>query len=122
MIKTRTCGGATTSWGHTSRRQRQFRLNVRFGSKADIRTAQSIVRFIPEGDRNNSGHRDHGGQSTFALPRSFKSRLLRNAEGIIHVDAEIPDGALYLGVTEQKLHGSQIPGAAVDERRFSAPQ
>ena len=27
--------------------------------------------------------------------------LLRNGEGIIQIDAEIPDGALYLGVTEQ---------------------
>jgi hypothetical protein len=48
--------------------------------------------------------------------------LLRKREGIVYVDAEIPDSALYLGVAEQKLHGSQIPGAAVDERRFSSAQ
>jgi hypothetical protein len=48
--------------------------------------------------------------------------LLCNGEGIVYVDAEIPHSALYLGMAEQKLNGSQIPGSAVDERRFSSPQ
>ena len=62
-------------------------------------------------------------QSISALPlQGSNVNLLRYCKGIIHIDAEIPDSALYLGVAEQKLHGSQIPGAAVDERRFSSAQ
>jgi hypothetical protein len=48
--------------------------------------------------------------------------LLRYGKGIVHIDPKIPNSAFYLGVTEKKLHGSQIPGAAVDERCFSSPQ
>jgi hypothetical protein len=40
--------------------------------------------------------------------------LLSYGEGIIHINAEIPHSAFYLGVTEQKLNRSQIPSAAVD--------
>jgi hypothetical protein len=36
---------------------------------------------------------------------------LRYREGIIHLDAEISDRALDLGVTEQKLDGSQVARA-----------
>jgi hypothetical protein len=62
-------------------------------------------------------------QSTCALPlQSSNVDLLRYCKSIIHINAEIPDSALYLGVAEQKLHGPQIPGAAVDERRFSSSQ
>jgi MinD superfamily P-loop ATPase len=55
-------------------------------------------------------------------PDRLNVSLLRYGKGIIDIDAEIPDSALYLGVAEQKLHRSQIPGAAVDERCFSPPQ
>jgi len=65
----------------------------------------------------------NAGQSISALPpQGSNVDLLRYCKGIIHIDAEIPDSALYLGVAQQKLHGSQIPGAAVDERRFSSAQ
>jgi hypothetical protein len=63
-----------------------------------------------------------GGQSTSAPPVRLNADLLRYGEGIVHIDAEIPDNALYLGVTKQKLDGSQIPGTAVDVRRFSSSQ
>jgi hypothetical protein len=39
--------------------------------------------------------------------------LLRNQKGIVDVNARIPRGALDLGVTEQKLDGSEIAGSAV---------
>jgi hypothetical protein len=39
------------------------------------------------------------GQSTSALPVRSNVYLLRYGEGIVHIDAEIPDSALYLGVT-----------------------
>jgi hypothetical protein len=63
------------------------------------------------------------GRGTSALPlQGSNVDLLRYCKSIIHIDAEIPDSALYLGMTKQKLHGSQIPGAAVDERRFCSSQ
>jgi hypothetical protein len=44
------------------------------------------------------------GQSISALPlQGSNVDLLRYCKGIIHIDAEIPDSALYLGVAEQKL-------------------
>ena len=53
-------------------------------------------------------------QSTSALPlQGSNVDLLRYCKSIIYIDAEIPDSALYLRVAEQKLHGSQIPGAQV---------
>jgi hypothetical protein len=39
-----------------------------------------------------------GGQSTSALPVRSNVDLLRYGEGVVHIDAEIPDSALYLGV------------------------
>src|SRR5262249_7447236 len=39
------------------------------------------------------------GRALFALPVYSNVDLLRDGERIIHVDAEIPDGALYLRVT-----------------------
>ena len=94
--------------------------HVRFGSEADMCGAKRHVRFTPKAteiaDINEW-------QSISALPlQGSNVDLLRYCKGIIHIDAEIPDSALNLSVAEQKLHGSQIPGAAVDERRFGSPQ
>ena len=47
-----------------------------------------------------------GGQSISALPCTSNIDLLRDREGIVHIDAEIPHSALYLSVTEQKLDGA----------------
>jgi hypothetical protein len=62
------------------------------------------------------------GQSTSLCPVRSNVDLLRYCEGIVHIDAEIPDSALYLGATEQKLNRSQIPGAAVNQRCLGPPQ
>jgi hypothetical protein len=63
-----------------------------------------------------------GAEHFCSAPASSNVDLLRYCKSIIHIDAEIPDSALYLGVAEQKLDGSQIPSSAVDERRFGSPQ
>jgi len=95
---------------------------VRFGSKADICSAIRHVRFTPESDRN-SGHRmSMKGRALLLCPASSDVDLLGYGEGIVHIYAEIPDSALYLGVTEQKLNRSQIPGAAVNQRCLGPPQ
>ena len=80
--------------------------------------AKSHVRFPLESDRNSRHRRADRGQSASALPlQGSNVDLLRHGEGIIDIDAEIPDSALYLGVTKQKLDGPQIPGTTVDVRR-----
>src|SRR4029453_2973616 len=48
--------------------------------------------------------------------------LLGDFQGIVNLNAEIPDGALELRVPEQQLHGSEISGPSVDQRCFRAPQ
>ena len=63
-----------------------------------------------------------GGQSISAPPGISNVDLLGYGEGIVHINAEIPHSALYLGVTKQKLDGTQIPRAAVDQRRLRSPQ
>jgi len=82
----------------------------------------SDVRFTPKSGRN-SGHRgSDGGQSISALPCTSNIDLLRYGESVVHIDAEIPHSALYLGVTKQKLDGAQIPGAPVNQRCLRSPQ
>jgi hypothetical protein len=39
-------------------------------------------------------------------------------EGIINLDAEVPDRTFDLGVAEQELHGAQIAGASVNDGRL----
>ena len=46
------------------------------------------------------------GQGVSALPERLYVNLLRNRDGIVHLDAQISNGALDFGVTEEKLHGS----------------
>ena len=95
--------------------------HVRFGSKADMCAAKRHVRFTPESDLN-SGHRGVQLRAEhFSLcPIRSNVDLLCNGEGIVYVDAKIPYSAL--GMAKQKLNGSQIPGSAIDERRFSSSQ
>ena len=47
--------------------------------------------------------------------------LLRNLESIIDLNAKVPDRAFELGMAKKKLHGAQILGPSVDQRRLRAP-
>ena len=91
-------------------------------SKADMCGALAHVRSTPESGRN-SGHRmSMKGRARLLCPASSNVDLLGYGEGIVHIYAEIPDGTLYLGVTEQNLNRSQIPSAAVNQRCLGPPQ
>lgn len=57
-----------------------------------------------------------------ALPCRSDIDLLGNRERIVHLDAEIAHRAFDLGVAEQNLYRSQIPGAAVDQRCLGPSQ
>ena len=92
----------------------RVRPHVRFGSKADMCSARKHVRFTPQSGRN-SGHRmSVKGRALLLCPVRSNVDLLRYGEGIVHINAEIPHGALYLRVTKQKLDGAQIAGAPID--------
>jgi hypothetical protein len=55
------------------------------------------------------------GRARLLRPGSSDVNLFRNGEGIIDLDAEVPDSTFDLGVTEQELHGSQITGTSVNQ-------
>ena len=58
------------------------------------------------------------GRAALVCPVVSDVDLLRYGEIIVHINAEIPHSALYLGVTKQKLDGAQIPGRS--DRSVSA--
>ena len=45
-------------------------------------------------------------------------RLLGDFKGVIYLDTEIPHGRLKLGVAQEQLHGTQVLGAPVNQRRL----
>ena len=54
------------------------------------------------------------GRAFLLCPEVSDVDLLRYSKGIVHLDAKISDSTLYLGVAEQELDGSQIPGAPIN--------
>ena len=44
--------------------------------------------------------------------------LLGDFKGAINLDAQVSNGRLKLRVTEQQLHGTQVLGAPIDQRRL----
>ena len=55
-------------------------------------------------------------------PRSSDVDLLGYGKSVIDFNAQIPDRAFDLGVSEQKLDGSQISRAAIDQGCFGTSQ
>jgi hypothetical protein len=71
--------------------------------------------------------RDHAKRKSCATKRAERTRsarldsevdLFRYGKRVIDLNAEISDGALDLGVAEQKLHGSQIASPTIDQGRL----
>lgn len=58
----------------------------------------------------------------FEIALSSELDLLRNLQSVIYLNTEISHGALQFGMSEQYLNGPQIPGLAIDLRRFGSPQ
>ena len=62
--------------------------------------------------------RSSGGRTGRArplCPGTSDIDLFRYGQGVIHLNAEIPDGAFYLGMTEQELDGSQVACPPIDQ-------
>src|SRR5665213_1807275 len=54
--------------------------------------------------------------------RGSEFNLLGHREGVVDLDAKVPDGALQLLVTEEQLAGSQVASLLVDERHLRPAQ
>ena len=68
----------------------------------------------------NGGYRS--GRACPLCPGISDINLFRYCQGVIDLDAEIPDCALDLGVPKQELDGSEIAGAAVDQGSLCASE
>ena len=62
------------------------------------------------------------GRACRLCPGNSDIDLFCYREGVINLDTEIAYRALDLGVAEQKLHGAEISGALVNQRRFGASE
>ena len=46
--------------------------------------------------------------------------LLPQLQGVLHLDAKVTNRALELRMAQQELHGAQVLGPPVDQRRLGA--
>jgi len=53
-------------------------------------------------------------------PQISNINLFSYGQGIVDLDAEIPDRAFDFGMPEQELDGPQIAGASIDQGSFRA--
>src|ERR1700722_6075724 len=59
-----------------------------------------------------------GGQSMSALPGHSDINLFRYCQGVIDLDAKIPDRAFDLGMPQQELDGPEISCPSIDQGGF----
>jgi hypothetical protein len=55
-----------------------------------------------------------------AVPLISDVNLLGNSEGVVYLNAQVPNGALNLSVTKKQLNCSQITSAPIDQRCFGS--
>ncbi len=84
--------------------------------KADIKPPPAGVLLLVMGGRFLMSQR------MFALPLLSDVNLFGNCDSVIDLNAEISDGTFDLGVTKQKLHGTQVPCASIDQGCLGSPE
>jgi len=47
--------------------------------------------------------------------------LLRDLQGVVHLDAKVPDRRFKFAMAKEQLHGPQVLRASVDQRRLGSP-
>ena len=62
------------------------------------------------------------GRACLLCPGISDVNLFRYCQGVIDLDAEIPDRAFDLGMPEQELDSSEIACPSIDQGRFCASQ
>ena len=60
-------------------------------------------------------------QGASALPSSSYVNFLRNIQGIVHLNAQIPDGAFNLRMSKEQLNRSKVPGSPIDKGNLGSP-
>jgi len=61
------------------------------------------------------------GRARLLCPSNSDINLFSNFEGVVDLDAVIPDSAFNLGVTEKQLNRPQVACAFVDHRGLGPP-
>ena len=70
---------------------------------------QTAACRVPQPQRSNRGCR---------TSTTSDFRLLGDLKGVIYLDAKILHGRFQLGVSQEQLHGTQVFGAPIDQRRL----
>ena len=60
-------------------------------------------------------------QGARALPSGSNVNFFCNIQGIIYLNAQIPDGAFNLRMSKEQLNRSEVPGSPIDESSFGSP-
>ncbi len=60
-------------------------------------------------------------QGASALPSSSNVNFLRNIQGIVHLNAQIPDGAFNFRMSKEQLNRSKVPGSPIDKGNLGSP-
>lgn len=55
-------------------------------------------------------------------PGPAAPNLVRDLDRVVDLNAEIAHGALYLGMSKQKLDGAKVTGATIDQHRLRTAQ
>jgi hypothetical protein len=92
-----------------------WRMIIRIVRTSGLQRADSAAYQNVFGEKNRRLSKLGGGSIR------TRSRLLRNFQRIIDLNAEVANGAFELGMAEQKLHGGQILRAFIDQCGLSAP-
>ena len=66
--------------------------------------------------------RFQSGRACPLSPGTSDVNLFRYCQGVIDLDAEIPDGAFDLGMPEQELDSPEIARPSIDQGSFRASQ
>ena len=97
-----------------------------FGSIPTDSDSTRGVRYSAVGDTNN-GRQWPSPLTTWraehvALPGSSDIDLFGYRDSVIHLDAQVPHGALDLGVAQEELNGTQVTRASIDQGSLGPPQ
>ncbi len=112
-------------------------LCLHFTAKADLDRETGALQEISQSPHfdgqdagSNPGHAatftEHASlrekwQGASALPSSSNVNFLRDIQGIVHLNAQISDGAFNLRMSKEKLNCSQISGSTIDECSLGSP-
>lgn len=103
--------------------------SFKFWHEADVRWPRDVGRptaafptFVSERQSSGHGRRHVARRGAPRRAHASKLDLLGECEGVLDLDAEVLDGALDLGVTEQQLYCPEVARALVDLSRLGTAE